>query len=165
MEETKIDKRTRAYKDSIKNESLTIPTPPDGEPGGGIVIPAGQDVPSQPVIAETGPYAGRVDPRTQADLMPSAKVLSEPSVTGIFPTPPPPDIPNPNEPIQLEAEARHPVLSKRGRKKPNYAKLTKCGEDFSKCMNCGADLPPNDSGATAFRKVPECCDDCVWENA
>ena len=51
------------------------------------------------------------------------------------------------------------------RKKPNYAKLTQCGEDFSKCMKCGTDLPPNEQGSTAFRKVPECCDDCVWENA
>ena len=51
------------------------------------------------------------------------------------------------------------------RRKPDYAKETKCGDDFSKCMKCGTDLPPNEQGATAFRKVPECCDDCVWENA
>jgi len=49
-------------------------------------------------------------------------------------------------------------------RKPDYANETKCGEDFSKCMKCGVELPPNEYGSTSFRKTPECCPDCVWEN-
>ena len=54
--------------------------------------------------------------------------------------------------------------SRKKKKKPDYAKLTKCGDDFSKCMECGKDLPPNEHGSTSFRRVPEACEECIFEN-
>ena len=46
------------------------------------------------------------------------------------------------------------------RKKPDYVALTKCGPDFLQCMKCGGDLPPKKHK----RRVPECCEDCIYKD-
>lgn len=54
--------------------------------------------------------------------------------------------------------------SVQGEAKLDYEKIEN-NPGFKLCMKCGAELPPNEDGTPKWRKFPEPCHDCIWENA
>lgn len=104
----------------------------------------------------------KIDKRTQAELQPSAKVLSEPSVTGISPTPP--KIDKRTRAYKDSLEQPSPVTETTITSDTIDYTTSANNLGFKLCMRCGEELPPNDDGSPRFRNTLELCRTCIWRN-
>ena len=139
---TKIDKRTRGYKDS-QEANLSA----EEETVGNVETP-------EAIVELHQPLIDKLD--EILEIVNDVFLIVRDQQNGI-PVPVAPPIETPGQDVEPRHEPGKPPQVAHV---PDNEPIT-AHADFGKCMKCGGELPPTETP----RLVEELCHDCVWRNS